>query len=316
MSYSSYDTLLNNPKLNSFEVSKLMTDKQNVWKEILIACEVNTNLIIHSCWIWVLIIPFLLKDIQQTIYANLRYKTLKTQYTMLSLSIINCIIVLEFVISLYGFHLKVTSESDKDYYYKVFEAVHYKSQYWSIQHTVGLILSLQFTRMFSILAATRAFGPMIHIISSMIAKVFKFAVIEFGILLIFFCFGRLWFYMLPEYDSNIHAISTLIAISLGNFDLTIFDNSKIYFSKYYGYAYTILFIWMSTITLLNFLIAIITHVYEFKSKIEVGLYLESIVNINKALGTNKRYSSLVSMVPPLNFMTFMLAPIIIWFSSK
>ena len=122
--------------------------------------------------------------------------------------------------------------------------------------------------------------------------------------------------MLPEYDSNIHAFSTLISITLGNFDLNIFDNSKVYFSKYYGYIYTMLFIWLSSITLLNFLIAIITNVYEFKSKIEVGLYLENIVNINKILGNNKKYSSIVSMVPPLNFITFLCSPMIIWFSNK
>ena len=157
--------------------------------------EMNTNLIIHSCWLSILIIPFLLKELQQIIYANLRHKHLSTQNKLSLLTLINFVIVIEFVISLYWVHLRVAPESDPDYYYKVFDSTHYISEYWSLQHTVGAILAFQFAKVFNILAATRSFGPMIHILSSMIVKVFKFAVIELGILLIFFWFGRLCFFL-------------------------------------------------------------------------------------------------------------------------
>ena len=78
----------------------------------------------------------------------------------------------------------------------------------------------------------------------------------------------------------------------------------------------IIFLWISTITLLNFLIAILTHVYDYKSKIEVGLYLQNIINIKKVLESDSKYWGLVSMVPPLNFFTFLFTPFIMWFGSK
>ena len=315
-SYLSYTNQLTNTSLTSFQIASLKSSQQQVWNSILEKSKENTMYINNSWIIWLFTVPFLFKDIQQIIYAALRYKTLSFTSKFPLFSILNTVIWLELVFSFYFDYTKVASIEDPDYYYKVFQATHYKSNYWSLQHSIGFILVFQFTRVFFILAATRTFGPMVYIILSMIVKVSIFAVIELGVLLIFFCFGRLCFYMLPQFDSEIHAFSTLISISLGNFDLTIFDDPSIFFSKFYGYGYTILFIWISTITLLNFLIAILTHVYDHKSLIEVGLYLQNIIKVRKVLESNPKYSSIVSMVPPLNIITFIFTPFIIWFGSK
>ena len=222
----------------------------------------------------------------------------------------------ELTYSLFFDYKTASNENDPDYYYKVYKASHYESPYWSLQHTFGVLLAFQFTRIFLFLTATRAFGPMLHIIISMHIEVIKISLIELSIIIIFFCFGRVWFYTIPEFDSDIHAFSTLLQVSLGNIDMTIFDNPNIKFSKYYGYFFLYAFICLSTVTLLNFVVGIITTIYDSKSKIGMGLYLKTVITMRHVYDSDDTYSSIAFMVPPLNLITFLFTPAVIWFGSK
>ena len=314
--YNSYSSQLQNSGLTSDQLSNLIKLQKQSWSQVLSDSEYYISLIKEAWAYWILIVPFLLKDIQQIVYASLRKKDSSFSNGIMLVSLISAALAGELTYSLFFDYMKVTPQTDPDYYYKVYKATQYHVSYWSLQHTFGTLLAFQFTRIFFFLAATRVFGPMVHIILSMLFEVIKISLIEFSIMIVFFCFGRLWFYTIPAFDSDIHAFSTLLGVSLGNFDLTIFDDPSIKFSKYYGYVYMYIFIWISTVTLLNFVIAIITHVYDYKSKIGVGLYLKTIILMRQVLDSNEKYSSIAFMVPPLNFITFLFTPFLVWFGNK
>ena len=219
--YNSYSTQLQATGLTSTQIASFKLQQQQVWSSILSEAKLYVDLITEAWIYWILITPFLLKDIQQIIYANLRKKDSTFSSGILLVSWISVALAGELTYSLFFDYKKVVPESDPDYYYKVYKASQYEASYWSLQHTFGTLLSFQFTRVFFFLAATRVFGPMLHIIISMLFEVIRISIIEGSIIIIFFCFGRLWFYSIPAFNSDVHAFSTLLEVSLGNFDMTI-----------------------------------------------------------------------------------------------
>jgi len=86
-------------------------------------------------------------------------------------------------------------------------------------------------------------------------------------------------------------------------------------SKWYGYIPMILFIGITAIALLNFLIGVISNVYSKLSTISIGLYLKNLIDIRQTLENDNRYSSLVSAIPPFNIVILLFSPFIIWFQS-
>jgi len=120
---------------------------------------------------------------------------------------------------------------------------------------------------------------------------------------------------LPQFDSLRDAFITLISASLSNFDLNIFETERMNINKWYGYISMLLYLVISAIALLNFLIALISNVFNDLSNISIGLYRQSLIEIRQYLQEDKRYSSLVSSVPPLNLIPFLFMPFILWFQS-
>jgi hypothetical protein len=78
----------------------------------------------------------------------------------------------------------------------------------------------------------------------------------------------------------------------------------------------IIFLGISAVTLVNFLIAIISNVYDKLSKISIGLYLKAIISLRQGTQKDSRYSSLVSAVSPFNALIFLFTPFIVWSQSN
>ena len=121
---------------------------------------------------------------------------------------------------------------------------------------------------------------------------------------------------LPEFGTNTTAFMTLFSASLTNFNLSIYTSDKMLINKWYGYGAMILFLIISAIALLNFLIAIISNVYDKLNRISIGLHFHSLIRIRSLLQSDKRYSSLVSAAPPFNVVTFFFVPLILWLQSS
>ena len=75
------------------------------------------------------------------------------------------------------------------------------------------------------------------------------------------------------------------------------------------------FIGITAIALINFLIGVISDVYSKLSTISIGLYLKNLINLRHILENDMHYSSLVSAIPPFNFVIMIFCPFIIWFQS-
>jgi hypothetical protein len=159
---------------------------------------------------------------------------------------------------------------------------------------------------------------MIEIIINMLKEVGTFAVIQITVIMIFFGSMRILYFRYPEFSTEREAFATLFAASLSNFNFKVFsqDESLVEFTEWYGYIILMVFLGISAITLVNFLIAIISNVYEKLSKISIGLYLRSIVNMRQTMQKDSRYSSLVSATPPFNAFIFLFVPFIMWSQSQ
>lgn len=153
---------------------------------------------------------------------------------------------------------------------------------------------------------------MIETIRNMLREVAKFLVIQMLVVFLFFCLMRTMFSHLESFSTERRAFATLISASLSNFDLSIFENSGTYVHPMYGYVFMVAFLLTSAVTLLNFLIAILSNVYEGLKRQSIGLYLKNIVGIRQFSQYNRKYYSLVSAVPPFNLFIFFCSPLIIW----
>ena len=87
-------------------------------------------------------------------------------------------------------------------------------------------------------------------------------------------------------------------------------------SPEFGYVYLTLYLVITNITLLNFLIAILSDIYTFLQEKSTNLYLKQIVKVKQYLDDDKYYSSLVAAVVPFNFLIIPFAPFIILCKSE
>ena len=141
-----------------------------------------------------------------------------------------------------------------------------------VQILIALIVGVQWARVFFVFQASKYFGPLIKILSWMLIDVSKFFII-FGIsFVIFLSAGRLMFITLSDFKNTYNASVYLISACLGNFDYTVFNDLTTP-PYYFGYVYLVLFLWISTIILLNFIIAILTNIYVVWQRYYEGLYL-------------------------------------------
>ena len=187
--------------------------------------------------------------------------------------------------------------------------------YMKVQIPIAIIVGIQWARVFFVFQASKYFGPLIKILSWMLIDVAKFFII-FGInFVIFLSAGRLMFVALDDFQDTYRAIVYLISACLGNFDYTIFNSLETP-PHYFGYVYLISFLWISTIILLNFIIAILTNIYiEWQSYYE-GLYLRQIVLTRQILEDDIHYSCLISAFSPLNLISFPFSILVLFTKSS
>jgi hypothetical protein len=220
-------------------------------------------------------------------------------YADLILSIITGIIVLYYQYRYYYYIDTDVSKDDVKYGFEVIQKISFDKQI-RIAFILGGIIALQYTRVLLIFQANKYFGRMLKVIIYMLADVFKFLVIFIIILITFSSAGRILFFDIDEFDTIQSGALFLIQCSLGDFDFSIFDQEGLMLSKYYGITFLLMYLTLTNVTLLNFLIAILSDTYSILQGNSEGLYTQQIIKIRCVLQDNKHYSSLVSCPVPLN----------------
>jgi hypothetical protein len=174
----------------------------------------------------------------------------------------------------------------------------------------AMLLVIQFARVLFIFRASKYFGKMLEIFISMISDLLKFLVIFFIILVIFIGAGRTLFFDIDPFDTFETALIYLIRASLGDFDYDDFEESNV-LDHHYGYIYLTLFLVIANVTLLNFLIAILSDIYSIIQMDSTVLYFQQIVLMRCVLNNDKHYSSIVYGIAPFNFLILPFSPFII-----
>ena len=99
------------------------------------------------------------------------------------------------------------------------------------------------------------------------------------------------FFDIDEFDSFLVSFNTLYGSALGGFDFSIFSKSNEY-DEFVGKIYLFIYLLISAILLLSFLIAIMSDTYARLSEYDKGLQMIEIVNMRALFDNDPYYSSL------------------------
>jgi len=213
------------------------------------------------------------------------------------------------------FHFKNQTPRDHKYYTMISMAAA-NNDYIRLPIVAALIVACQWGRVFFILKAEKVIGPYIEILTKMLWEVFKFALVYIVVFVVFLSIGNLLFYNIDEFANDWKGVIYLFNASLGEFDFNIFKENQLRAPKEQGWVYLIIFLILTNIVMVNFLIAILSNKYtvmEEKSKI---LYRQNILLIKQVQTVDPYYSSLISSFVPLNVILLPLMPFIIFLKSK
>jgi len=100
----------------------------------------------------------------------------------------------------------------------------------------------------------------------------------------------------------------LFEISLGEFDIGPYKQTDWYIHEEVGVIAMVLFIGVSVVVLLNFVIAILSNTYEQISQKSDAVYLKQLIVIKQQIEHEDTLSAMVSSFPPFNLLTIPLIP--------
>ena len=204
-------------------------------------------------------------------------------------------------------HIAAYDSEDFDVLTKMF----IKSDLWHPTYFISILTGIQFVRVLLILQASKIFGPMLKTLFSMLGEVARFLLILSIIVFAFIVMGRISFFEFDELSSISKATTYMVSALFGEFDFGTFDGPATS-NNWVGYIYLMVYLFITTTTLLNFLIAILSNTYEINRSRSKGLYLSYIVNVKHTVDKDKNYSSLVYSYTPFIFFLLPVYPFLLW----
>ena len=164
---------------------------------------------------------------------------------------------------------------------------------FDFNYFIATVVGIQFVRILILLKAHRTFGPMIKTIFVMFYDLFVFMIIFLCVFFIFEVTGELLFDETQgSFDTFTNSCITLYSSALGEFNYEIFSGlSKN--KKIIGYIYMTVYLAITLIMLLNFLIAIFSDTYVRLTETKRGLYMQEVINLRKIYEFHPLYSSIV-----------------------
>ena len=158
-------------------------------------------------------------------------------------------------------------------------------------------------------------GALVQIVIKMVAKIVNFLFIYFTIMLAFSLVGFGLFYDVTELSSLSSSFNTMFQSSLGGFDYTLFNNA-INTSPLAGRIFLSIYLLVSSILLLNFLIAILNDTYTEYINNGRGLQAKEIIKLRAIYEHHDYYQCLVKAPNLINFYMIIFAPFVIIFKSS
>jgi hypothetical protein len=231
-------------------------------------------------------------NVYQIIFVKLRKQSWSSIYGEFALSMMHLFIT---VVVLYRYMTKqryIKAADDRYTDSEIMLTVYYRESFLDMTLVFGLYMMIQWARMLIVLRVNSFIGSMIRIIENMLFEIIKFLIIYLLILVVFTSSAHLFFMRVSGYSTMTDSFITLFSASLGSFDFTPFRSKEMVLSTSFGYYFLILYLIITNIVLLNFIIAILTNTY------------------------NKYYSSLISLSIPLNAILIPESPSIIFCKSK
>ncbi len=115
-------------------------------------------------------------------------------------------------------------------------------------------------RFLMMLQLTKSFGPMLRIVIAMVGDVLKFLLIWGVILICLASISNLLFGDIAEFSDFFETGQLMFSSGLGNYDLTVFTNSKL--DQLVGEIFLVLAVLINCVVFLNFIIAILADTYS------------------------------------------------------
>lgn len=187
--------------------------------------------------------------------------------------------------------------------------------YFNIHYFAAVLTGLQFFRLLIAFRLNRLFGPMAKTIASMLFDIAQFLCIFFAVFIAFMAAGTLLFSELTEYKTFMDAFNTLFGASFANYDPTIY-NASTNISPTIGYIFIAIYLIVSAVLLLNFLIAILSSTYATLEEKRNGLYIEEVILHMQRYGYHPKYSSIVSVFTPFNIFFLPTNPLVLSARSR
>jgi hypothetical protein len=180
---------------------------------------------------------------------------------------------------------------------------------------LAILIAFQWSRSIYAFQVTRFFGPLIKILFSMFEDLAKFMVIFLICFFIFCCAAQVLFRESPNYTDLQTTMRTMFAAGLGAYEYSDFDDLE-EISPTIGYIFMTVFLFVILITLLNFIIAILSDTYSALSQKSQSLYLREVILLRQRLSHTKTLSCLVSSFVPLNALVIPLFPFLVILKSE
>jgi hypothetical protein len=263
----------------------------------------------------VLTIGYLLQDLMDMVYIHLRGIFVNTFNLLLLLNTVSTVLFLVWLNRYTVIYMDGIDEFREELRASVVIQRQADSNIFNIKIYSAIPVAIQFLRLILALQVNRTFGPMIKIISSMISDIIIFLILFVFILFIFISSGLMLFAELDEYKDIGTASRTLFASSIGEFAYETYD-TLVDVDKHVGYIFVTLYLIVSNIMLLNFLIAILSSTYSKLNQVKNGLYMRRVIQLRQRYNYNTYYSSIVFAPPPFNMLVMFALPFIVFMRNK
>ena len=177
------------------------------------------------------------------------------------------------------------------------------------------ITGIQWIRAILAFSVNRFFTPLIMILGLMLTDLLKFLILLGLSFFLWCCVGNILLNEMDEYSSVGESIITLFGASLGDFDMRSFEAIDY---PIIGQLFLGLYMIFMMITLLNFIIAIMSDTYANNTENSTAIYLREVILLDSKLGHEKRDNCRtwkVSAIVPFNIVLHFVAIPMFLFSS-
>lgn len=163
-------------------------------------------------------------------------------------------------------------------------------------------------RLLVMLELTWTFGPLIAIISRMMADMMIFFGLFVIQLIAFGCVAILTFGQVKAYENLYTATVVLFQTACGTWSLDIYE--PLGERENIGIVFHMAMISMNMLLILNLLIAIMSDTYSKFSELKAGLYFTGIIRAIPVYQYDNKYAALITAVPPFNILVLPLIPVL------